>query len=164
MNIEFQWIFAQNMKLFCFIKCAFLFYLLLWKVLHQQISIKTITRQWMLVFTLFEIYMWIVILTLIAQWPESQNSCCMIVFVVRIFWTWAVCSTFLLDTTSDRFFREVFEDLSLPKHCDGKYPLCVIKLILLNCTVRITLVLVTWKWMGVFLTKMNFFPLNDTRH
>ena len=71
-------------------------------------------------FTLFEIYMWIVILTLIVQWPESQNSCCMIVFVVRIFWTWAVCSTFLLDTTSDRFFREVFEDLSLPKHCDGE--------------------------------------------
>ena len=134
--------------------CFFALFISTKRFTSQQIHIKTITRQCILVCTLFEIFMWIVILTLIAQWPEFQNSCCMIVFVVRIILD---LSNFFNFPSRYHFWRVFFERFSkiwvYPNIVAVKYPLCVIKLILLNCTVRITLVLLTWKWMGVFLAK-----------
>lgn len=47
---SFHWISTENVKLFCFIKCALLLYPLQWKVLNINKSfIKTITTQWTLV-------------------------------------------------------------------------------------------------------------------
>ena len=108
------------------------------------------TRSFLCVFKLFEIYMWIVILTLIAHLPEFQSNCCMAVFIGRrilnmnslLFFPPSKPLTFhLYTTTSDRFFRELFKDLRLnlfPNISTVKYPLRIIKLNLLNLTVLIT--------------------------
>lgn len=119
----------------------------------------------MCVFKLFEMYMRIVILTLIARWPEFHSSCCMVVFIVRIILNMNSLLLFLpskpltfhLDTTSDTFLRVLFKDLRFnlfPNISTVKHPLFH-KTQLVNLTVRIT---VDVKLDGYILNEKSSWP------
>ena len=121
----------------------------------------------MCVFKLFEMYMRIVILTLIARWPEFHSSCCMVVFIVRIILNMNSLLLFLpskpltfhLDTChfwqvlASSFQR--FEIQPFPKHFYGKTSIMFHKTQLVNLTVRIT---VNVKLDGCILNEKSSWP------